>query len=126
MTERDIKAKLIAAILDKYKDRFRIFDNTGDDKKVVAGQFPDVIFMQQVPPPNNNILFIMKVENKDTNLFDSVSEWKDLSTSPSVLYIVVPKEKLDDAKKLAARIGIRPRFASYEIAGENVKEITYE
>src|ERR1700733_5979199 len=99
------RAKIIEFITNQYKDRFRVFDNTGDDKKVVAGQFPDIIFMQMEPPPNNNILFVLKVETGD-NLVDRVSEWKALGSTPSSLYLVVSKDKLDDAKKLASATGI--------------------
>ncbi|MCC6404843.1 MAG: hypothetical protein IT405_00430 [Candidatus Yanofskybacteria bacterium] len=125
MTEREIRAKIIASILAKFKDRFRVFDNTGEAKEVVAGQFPDVIFKQRIPPPNNNILFVMKVETGDAFL-KSIQEWQALSRGPGVLYIVVPKAKLDEAKILAAQVGARARFASYELDGSEVKEITYE
>lgn len=127
MTERDIaiRNKVIAAIKEKYENRFRVFDNTGEDKEVIVGQFPDVIFKQQEPPPNNNILFVMKVETSD-ELVNSVPVWQALGSASSVLYIVVPKSKIDEAKKLASVAGVRTRFAWYEIEGEEVKQIYYE
>jgi hypothetical protein len=122
MTDR---AKIISFIQSQHHGRFRILDNTGSDKKVVGGQFPDVIFLQSEPPPNNNILFVLKIETGG-NLVDSVSEWKALGSAPSVFYIVVPKGKLDEAKKLANATGVRARFAWYEMDGEKVKEVHYE
>lgn len=127
MTKSDlnIKTKIIASIKGKYEGRFRVFDNTGEDKEVVVGQFPDVIFKQQEPPPNNNILFVMKIE-MDGDLVNSVPVWQALGSATSVLYIVVPKNKIDDAKKLASVAGVRSRFAWYELEGEEVKQIYYE
>jgi hypothetical protein len=84
----DKRPKIIAHILNEFKGRFRAFDNTGDDKKVIAGQFPDVILMRTEPPPNSDILFLMKIES-DGNFVNSFSEWQALSSTPSVLYVVV-------------------------------------
>jgi len=127
MTTHDISVrnKVIAAIKEKNEVRFRVFDNTGTDKEVIAGQFPDVIFKQQEPPPNNNILFVMKIETSG-ELLNSVSAWKDLGNASSVLYIVVPKDRLDDAKKLASVTGVRARFAWYVMEREEIKQLHYE
>lgn len=125
MTENEIRNIVIKNIKQQYKDRFRVFDNTGDDKKVIAGQFPDVLFMQKEPPPNTNILFVLKVETGE-NLLDKIAEWKALGSTPSVLYIVIPKDKLDDAKKIASLTGVRTRFAWYELDEDKIKEIRYE
>ncbi len=118
------KQAIIKAIVDQFSGRFRVFDNTGDDKKVIAGQFPDVIIMRPEPPVNQDILFVMRVDD-GTDLISSVSEWKSLGATPSVLYIVIPKDKLDDAKKLASATGVRARFAPYTI-GANKVSIRYE
>lgn len=125
MTERETRNKIIEAIKEKHGTRFRVFDNTGEDKEIVAGQFPDVIFKQQEPPPNNNILFVMKIE-AGSNLVDSVPVWKALGSAPSVFYIVVPTNKIDEAKKLVSVAGVRARFARYEMEKDNVKQIYYE
>lgn len=127
MIESDVSTrnKIIVSIKEKYGNRFRVLDNTGEDKEVVAGQFPDVIFKQQEPPPNNNILFVMKIETSD-DLVNSVQVWQALGSSSSVLYIVVPKDKIDKAKKLASVAGVRTRFAWYEVEEGEVKQIYYE
>ena len=118
------RAKIIEFIKKQQAERFRVIDNTGTDKRIVGGQFPDIIFLQTEPPPNDNILFVLKIETNPT--IDSVSEWKSLSAVPSVFYIVVPKDKLDDAKKLAAATGVNARFAWYEVEGEKLKQVNYE
>lgn len=118
------KQAIIRAIVDEFSGRFRVFDNTGDNKKVVAGQIPDVIIMRPEPPVNQDILFVMKIED-GKNLIDSIPEWKVLGSAPSVLYIVVPREKLDDTKKLASATGVRARFASYSNHDGKI-EVRYE
>lgn len=119
------REKVIELIRNEFGNRFRVFDNTGDNKRVVAGQFPDVILMRPEPPPNSDILFVMKVETGE-NLVDSVAEWQALGSSPSVLYIVVPEGKVDEAKKLASATNVRARFASYQVNGQGVTGIRYE
>lgn len=118
------KQMIIKAIVNEFSGRFRVFDNTAEDKKVVAGQFPDIIIMRQEPPVNQDILFVMKIEESDS-LIDSVPEWQALASAPSVLYIVVPQNKLDEAKKLASATGVRARFASFTI-GANSARVRYE
>lgn len=119
------RAKIIAHITERNKDRFRVFDNTGSEKKVIGGQFPDMIFMRQEPPPNSDVLFIMRIET-GTPLIDSVSIWQGLGSTTSVFYIVVPKEQLDEAKKLVSATNVRARFASYEMEGDKVNYVKYE
>lgn len=121
--ERD---KIIAYIRNQYKDRFRIFDNLGEDKKVIAGLFPDMIFMRPEPPPNNDVLFIFKIETDDSDLVASVPEWKTLANTPSSFYLVVPKSKLNEVKRLVSITAIPARFASYEMQNGEVKQMQYE
>ena len=119
-----LKASLISFIKNQQSGRFRVIDNTGTDKKIIGGQFPDILLLQTEPPPNNNILFVLRIEeNPDVN---SISSWKSLSSTPSVFYVVVPRTKLDDAKKLAAATGINARFAWYEMEEDKVKQVMYE
>ena len=121
------RQKVIAQIKIGLSERFEVIDNTGTDKKIIAGQFPDVLIFKKVAniteqkePP----LFIMKVENGG-ELIDSLPQWQSLGIVPSAFYIVVPKIKLDDAKKLAAATGVRARFAWYEEVN-NVMQVHYE
>lgn len=120
-----VKEKVIAYIKQQQSGRFRVIDNTGPDKKIVAGQFPDVIFLQKEPSPNTNALFILKVENGG-ELIDSVAIWKALGSAPSVFYIVVPAAKLDEAKKLSSATDVKAKFAWYEMEDDKVKQVHYE
>lgn len=122
MTQRE---NVIAFIAKQQSTRFRVLDNTGSDKKIIAGQFPDLIFFQKEPANSNNVLIVFKIENGG-ELVDSVPVWQGLGSAPSVLYIVVPKTKLDDAKKLASLTNVRARFGWYEMEGETVKYVNYE
>lgn len=126
MTGQSKHREIIGAIKREFSKRFRVIDNTGNDKKIVAGQFPDVIIMRPEPPINSDILFVMKIEDGN-DLVDSVAEWKALGDAPSVLYIIIPTDRLDIAKKLASATGVRARFASYILDHNGkVAEMRYE
>lgn len=122
----DTRSKLVAYIVNEFKGRFRTFDNTGQDRKVVGGEFPDVILMRPEPPPNTDVLFLMKIETGSKNFIESFSEWRALASTPSILYVVVPKAKRDEATKLISATALRARVASYELEGDDIKSIQYE
>ena len=105
---KQTRAQLIAFIHSQQSNRFRVVDNTGPEKKIIGGQFPDIIFLQKESPPNNNVLYVFKIETNPS--VDSVAEWKALGSVSSVFYIVVPRSKLDEARKLAAATGVTARF----------------
>ena len=68
----------------------------------------------------------MRIENGE-DLLDSVAEWKALSNESAMLYIVVPENKLDLAKKLVGATNVRARFASYQLDHNGkVTEVRYE
>lgn len=120
-----IRRNIIGAIRHDLSDRFRVFDNTGLDRKIVSGMLPDVLLMRQEPPKNDDILFIMRIENGN-NLIDSVAEWKEMDKASVSSYIVVPENKLNEAKKLASAVGIFARFASYTLDHNNKASVVYE
>ena len=122
MSQRE---KVIAFIIQQQSSRFRVIDNTGSDKKIIGGQFPDIIFFPKEPANSTNALIVFKIEN-GSELVDSVPIWQGLGSAPSVLYIVVPKTKLDDVKKLAVLTGVRAKFGWYEMDKENVEYVNYE
>lgn len=120
------KQSLVKKIKADFERRFRVIDNTGKDKKAVDGTFPDIILMRPIPPENDDILFIMRIENGE-KMIDSVAEWKIMSGSRAVPYIVVPEEKLNEAKMLANATNVRIRFASFSHKKNGVLEsIRYE
>ena len=109
-----VRPKVIVKIQSDLSNRFRVVDNTGEDKKVIGSQIPDVLIFRKDSTDNSETpLFIMKVENGG-DLADSLASWKDLGKVPSTFYIVTSKEKLDEAKKLAGATEINARFAWYE------------
>jgi hypothetical protein len=120
-----IRPKVIQKIKSDLSDRFRVLDNTGSDKKIYSGQFPDVILFRKENSLNNEALFILKIEN-GSELVDSLSQWKELASAPSTFYIVVPRAKIDEAKKLVGATGIKARFAWYEVVSDQVTQIVYE
>lgn len=120
-----VKHNIIGAITSDLSDRFRVIDNTKGDMKIVGGILPDILLMRQEPPKNDDVLFIMRIED-DSNLLDSVAEWKEMDKALVSSYIVVPATKLDEAKKLANAIGIFTRFAYYELDHNNKAKVFYE
>lgn len=122
MNDRDTVAEYIVATQSK---RFNAVNNTIGDKKIIAGQFPDVLLFKKDSTTDRDLLFVMKVENGN-ELVDSLPQWKELATAPSAFYIVVPYAKLDDAKKLASATGVKAKFAWYKIFNGQVAELIYE
>jgi hypothetical protein len=120
-----IRPKVIARLQSDLSDRFRVVDNTGTDKTVLAGKIPDVILYKKVPPNSTDVLFVMRVENGG-ELTDSLAQWKEMGKLPSTFYIVVPKAKLDEAKKLANATSVNARFAWYVAEANDVTELQYE
>jgi hypothetical protein len=119
------RIKVVHYIVSALSDKYKVIDNTGADKKIISGQFPDILVYKKDSVADKDLLFVMKVENGG-ELIDSLPQWKELANAPSVFYIVARKTKLDDAKKLAAATGIRARFAWYEIKDEKVAQLMYE
>lgn len=120
------KHNIISAIKNDLSDRFRVIDNTGQDKRIIASQFPDVLLMRQIPPENDDILFVMKIEGGDYDLINSVSSWKEFDRSQFSFYIVVPKEKLDEAKRLADLVEVFAKFAYYTLDHNGKAKVQYE
>ncbi len=119
------RSKVITRLQKDLSGRFRVVDNTGIDKTVLSGRIPDVILYKKEPPNSTDVLFVMKIENGG-ELVDSLAQWKEIGALPATFYIVVPKDKLDDAKKLANATSVRARFAWYRIQNDELQELRYE
>jgi hypothetical protein len=121
------RPKVIAYILRTLaRDRYDVVDNTGSDKKIIAGQFPDVLVYKKGSTTDRDLLFVMKIENGG-ELIDSVPQWKELATAPSTFYIIAPQAKLADAKKLAAATNVKARFGWYTMdTTDEVVQLNYE
>ena len=70
------------------------------------------------------IQFIIEVK-KNGGVAQCIQAWKSLPSVPATLYIVVPKELLSEAKKVAQIVGLSTRFGSYTISNDDVK-VEYE
>lgn len=122
--DENLKKRIVAAVKNSLSDRFRVIDNTKTGKKIFNGFFPEIILMQLEPPKNDDIVFLMKFES-DVNI-DKISEWKDYGDSPIPLYLVVPEEKIDQAKKIADALDSNIRFATYSVNHADKVNINYE
>lgn len=71
--DKTLQKSIIGAIKKDLSNRFRVIDNTGKDKRIVFGTLPDVILMRPVPPANDDIMFVMRIED-GVDLIESVSE----------------------------------------------------
>ncbi len=118
------KSAIIDIVKKDFAKRFRVIDNTTSAKKAVGGIFPDIILMRPIPPENDDILFIMRIES-GKNMIDSAVEWRAMSNSPAGAYVIVPEAYISEAKKIANAAGIRIRFASLIVKGKEPK-IRYE
>lgn len=122
--DENLKRRIIAAVKNGLSGRFRVIDNTKTGKKIFNGFFPEIILMQPEPPKNDDIVFLMKFES-EVNI-DKLPEWKDYGDSPIPLYLVVPEEKLDQAKKIADVLDSNIRFATYSVNHTDKVTVNYE
>lgn len=123
--EARVKRNIIGAIKNDLSDRFRVIDNTKEDRRIVANIIPDVLLMRQEPPKNDDVMFIMRIED-GVDFINSVAEWREMDQASVASYIVVPENKIDEAKKLASAVGIFARFASYRLDHNNKASVVYE
>lgn len=122
----EAKRKTIAAIRHDLSDRFRVIDNTGNARQIIGGVFPDVLLMRQEPPKNEDVLFVMRIESMDVDLSASIVAWKELERSEISFYLVIPADKLNEAKRLASVLDVPAKFASYVIDCQGKVKVNYE
>ena len=120
------KKHIIGAIKSDLSDRFRVIDNTGTNRQIVAGLFPDVLLMRQEPPKNDDVLFVMRIEGQETDLANSIAIWKELERSEVSFDLVVPDAELHKAKQLASAIDVSAKFAHYTINHQGKARVSYE
>ena len=111
----ELRKKIVAAITADFKNRFRVIDNKKSSPRAINGTFPDIILMRQIPPENDNILFIMKIEeDTSSDLLDAAPIWKLMSESFGYLYVVVDSTREQEARKIISTVGIRAKLAVFE------------
>ena len=124
--DETIRKHIIGAIKNDLSDRFRVIDNTGTNRQIVAGLFPDVLLMRQEPPKNDDVLFVMRIESQNVDLTNSIAIWKELERSEVSFYLVVPDKELNKAKQLASAIDVSAKFAHYTIDHQGKAKVSYE
>jgi len=124
---KELKKKIVASIRDDFSKKFRVIDNTSGASRSFNGVFPDVILMQPEPPKNDNIFFIMKIEeNENSDLLDSASIWKLMSDTPFVPYIVISEKRASEAKKIIQAMGLKLRIATFTTDHNGKVTVQYE
>lgn len=127
VNNKKIKAKIISSINKTFSKRFRVIDNTSGTSRSYNGMFPDVILMQPEPPKNDNILFVMKIEeNEQCDLLDSAAIWKIMSDMPFFSYVVISNKRESEAKKIIQALGLRIRLATFSIQEDGEVVVKYE
>ena len=91
--------KLARQLEEKHKDcKIRINQGSSNEYKVIRGEdfyYPDVFVVK-----DKKVKEIYEVETESTVNENSIPQWKQYSSGKAKFFLVVPKEKLDEAKKL--------------------------
>ena len=120
MNEHD---KVINFIANNLKTQFGVLANYGTDKKWhIGGVFPDVILQSL---EDGKTMFIIEVETSES-LTSNVPQWKNYANLNGTFYIIVPQDRLNDAKKLAVAAGVKGKFGFYNYNNNEVTGVTYE
>lgn len=116
-----IHDRVVNHIAQIFQDTYNVLSNIGTPKHYISSIFPDLILQDKT---DNKTRFIIEVkENGGVAL--SIQAWKSLPSVPATLYIVVPKDLLSEAKKVAQIVGLSLRFGSYTVIND-VIDVTFE
>jgi hypothetical protein len=79
-----------------------VYQNPGDEHNFsVAGvYYPDIVVLDKT----NNLYLIEEVETEDTVTEEEAKEWKNFANFGVLLNLIVPEEKLEEAKQLSKDI----------------------
>jgi hypothetical protein len=114
ITEHD---NVVLKICENYSKDYNIVNNLSGAKHYFGSILPDIILSDKT---SKDIRFVIEVITKTEYISQCLQEYNMLKTKPS-LYLVVPKEKLKNAKTIAGVIGMSlVRFASYEVVGDKI------
>lgn len=117
------RERVITHIKDEFSNRFNVLTNIEKEENYIANIFPDLIFLDK---ESNQPVFILEVK-KNGRIASCMQQWKNVSSIPATLYIIVPDDELANAKSIAEVVGLNNRFGSYKI-DEQTNEIvvTYD
>ncbi len=116
----DLHDRVVRAIKGNLNNKtYDVYINPGQEKNAGIGDnYPDVIMTDK---GKNSVRFILEVEVASSVTQDEAEkQWKKYATEISAtLYLVVPENSLEKAKKLCQNNNINARFATYTISGDN-------
>ena len=102
---------------------YNVLVNLGTEKKWhIGGIFPDVIVTLK---ENNSIVFVIEVETGE-GLAASIQQWKNYVNLPGTFYIIVPENRLNEAKSLSVVSGVKAKFGFYRYFNNEVTQVIYE
>ena len=113
--------QVVRLIFHQFENDYNILSNVGNSQYYIASIFPDLILQDK---KDNKPQFIIEVR-KSGGVAQCIQMWKSLPSIPATLYIIVPKELLSEAKKIAQIVGLSVRFGSYTILNDDIK-VEYE
>lgn len=118
----DLHDRVVKAIKGSLNNKtYDVYINPGQEKNAGIGDnYPDVIMTDK---GKNSVRFILEVEVASSVTQDEAEkQWKKYATEISAtLYLVVPENSLEKAKKLCQNNNINARFATFTANGDNIK-----
>jgi hypothetical protein len=109
--------RVVNHIAQSFQGTYTVLSNIGTPKHYISSIFPDLIMQDKA---DNKTRFIIEVkENGGVAL--CIQAWKSQPSIPATLYIVVPKDLLSEAKKVAQIVGLSARFGSYTVTNDEIK-----
>jgi len=123
--EKDIKKihdNVVRYICEQNKNRFEVLNNLKNEEVFVGGLFPDIIFKDKA---TGKLKFILEVK-RNGGIAQCLQQWKTAPVTSAILYIIVPKDELSNAKSIAQVVGIPVRFGYYEIKKTGEVIVKYE
>lgn len=120
MDEHNIVVNYIRDDLEK---RFNVLVNVGGTQRWFIGEMiPDLIVKEK---GGDRVLFVIEVKSGQ-NFATEINQLKNYGNFPGILYLIVPQDKVAEAKYLATVSGIKARFGYYQVQDGKVKEVKYD
>lgn len=120
-TISDPHDKVVGFIAKQFESDYTVLSNIDKAQYYISSIFPDLILQDK---KDNKPRFIIEVK-RNGGVAQCIQSWKSLPSIPATLYIIVPKELLSEAKKVAQIIGLSVRFGSYTILNDDIT-VDYE
>lgn len=102
------------------KERFQVLSNVDIEQFHIGDKYPDLILLDK---ESRKPRFAIEV-SKNGQISSSLEKWKNISI-PATLYLIVPKQDLENAKNISSVIGVNTRFGYYTIHEDKI-DVVYE